>query len=478
MTRKFQKGQSVLLLILALGVFLIGGLGLAIDGSHLYAQRQMAQAAADAAAQAGIMSIFNETNTGANAFGSARRVCSIGDSITPCRYAALNGFGTTAVDTVTLDFPASTTAPAGVPLSATDPVNFIKVTVSRNVNTTLIRAVGASSLANVSATAVAAIVNQLAPIPIVVTHPTLANALSMNGNTHLTILGGPSRAIQVNSRAGLFGSPGPAASPASVDLSGAGPNGTGADFGVYGTPTAAPGSIALGSTGHWTQPASPMRDPLASVNPPLQPANNGTKTTNGCGSGCDLYTPGLYNGGIDVKNRDARFAPGVYYVRNGDFSLKNTTVNMCSTCASSPATGAGMLVYHTGSGAFVVDTNVTAHLLGAGVSTATPPAAPVAPYYGILFFQDRSAAATTHTIGQGNGCLNLQGTLYMTNTLAIMKATPTQYQRMSYNGNPCSNTAVQGEIIAGALELVGSSSLKMSLTPGGYLGIRQVALVN
>ena len=54
-----------------MGIFLIGALGLAIDGGQMYAQRQMAQAAADAAAQAGIMSIFNGTNaTSAYPFGT------------------------------------------------------------------------------------------------------------------------------------------------------------------------------------------------------------------------------------------------------------------------------------------------------------------------------------------------------------------------------------------------------------------------
>ncbi len=63
---------------------------------HLWAQRQMAQAAADAAAQAGIVSIFDGTNTGSNAFGSGSYTCSVTDGTSPCRLARANGFGTTA----------------------------------------------------------------------------------------------------------------------------------------------------------------------------------------------------------------------------------------------------------------------------------------------------------------------------------------------------------------------------------------------
>ena len=57
-----EDGQSILLVVVAMSVFLIGALGLAIDGAQMYAHRQMAQAAADAAAQAGMMSIFRGTN--------------------------------------------------------------------------------------------------------------------------------------------------------------------------------------------------------------------------------------------------------------------------------------------------------------------------------------------------------------------------------------------------------------------------------
>src|SRR6478672_12097824 len=100
--------------MLAMSVFLLGAVGLAIDGSHLYAQRQLAQAAADAAAQAGIMSIFNVTNTtGTHAFtatAGSSFTCSTSDAKTPCYYAqTLNGFNQTS-DTVTVAFPTAATA--------------------------------------------------------------------------------------------------------------------------------------------------------------------------------------------------------------------------------------------------------------------------------------------------------------------------------------------------------------------------------
>src|SRR3954452_20532532 len=73
--RSGERGQAILLVVLGMSIFVLGAIGLAIDGSHLYAQRQMAQAAADAAAQAGIMSIFDGTNgTGTHAFTASSTV--------------------------------------------------------------------------------------------------------------------------------------------------------------------------------------------------------------------------------------------------------------------------------------------------------------------------------------------------------------------------------------------------------------------
>jgi len=90
-----EDGQAIILVVVAMSFFLIGALGLAIDGSQMYAQRQMAQAAADAAAQAGIMSIYDGTNvSSAYAFGTggipiASSICAVADGRTPCVYAAI-----------------------------------------------------------------------------------------------------------------------------------------------------------------------------------------------------------------------------------------------------------------------------------------------------------------------------------------------------------------------------------------------------
>src|SRR5262245_31507612 len=100
MRRKRQSGQAIILVVVAVGLVLMGGLGMAIDAGQLYGHRQMAQSAADSAAQAAILSVYSATNTGGNAFGTegvAGFDCTNGtDARTPCKYARINGFGVTA----------------------------------------------------------------------------------------------------------------------------------------------------------------------------------------------------------------------------------------------------------------------------------------------------------------------------------------------------------------------------------------------
>jgi hypothetical protein len=475
-----ERGQSILLVIVGMSIFVIGAVGLAVDGANMYAHRQMAQAAADAAAQAGIMSIYDGTNTGANAFGTGPFACTATDARTPCVYAKKNSFGGTGVTGTGVDVDFPTSAP-GVNLSGTDAVNLIRVAVYRTLNNGLIRFVGPAT-SQIKAIGVAAIIDVVAPVPIIVTHPNLSGALSSNGNPSITICGGPARSIQVNSTSATSLSLG---SNTTIDLSHAGPadpgnctTGTGADFGNFGGPATKPAVINTGLTGKYVQPASPILDPLALVTPPVNPGGSEPPKTSvangvsGCPASppkpCMLYSPGLYPNGIQVKDETAVFKPGVYYITSKGFSnAANGVMVMATGFPADPATGLGMLVYNTGNGTFDVGSNSSASLVGPDLNSV---------YKGILFFQDRTAAAHAHSLG-GGGSLSLKGTIYITNTLAIMKVTPTQYQSVTLQGNSGSSTIIDGEIIAGALTLGGTPDIRMNLNAGSTLHIRQVALV-
>lgn len=509
--KKGEAGQAVLLVVLSMGIFLIGAVGLAIDGSHLYAQRQMAQAAADAGAEAGILSIFDGSNSvsgNTHGFATAPFTCATSDDRTPCYYAqTMNGFNA-STDTVSVDFP--TAATAGVPtgtLSATDPVNLIRVTVSRTVSTTLMALLG-PTFSTVSASGTAAIVTVSSPVPIIVTHPTNPSTFSSNGGITIQICGGPSRSIQVNSSNSATQSVSGGSNI--VDLSKAGPkdpgnctSGTGADFGDFGGPSSPLFNLSAG-VGSYVQPASPIQDPLADVPVPAKPATTRTgpihvsaggvtpgslspyytgqascPTTTSPG-GCDFYLPGDYPGGITAtgsNNYIAYFFPGLYYMdSNGFIGGSNGNMQMYPGGNSDTVNGigSGMLVYNTGSGLFIVGKNAAANLVGSD---------PTSVYKGILFFEDRSAPANTkkntqdHIIG-GGGALALSGTIYINNSLSVMTADATHYQLLQLQGGGGNNTLIQGEIITNELLLGGNGTIRMNLNPAAITPVRQVALVN
>lgn len=504
--RKREAGQAILIVVLAISLFMLGALGFAIDGSHLYAQRVMAQAAADAAAQAGMMSIFDGTS---GAWGSHTAglsfTCGTSDTAAACQYAqGMNGFNLTGdVVTVTPN-PTVTVCPGNACLSG-DPINLLQVTVQRSVKTTLMALLGPSA-STIKAVGIAGIVAITSPTPIIITHPTMAGALNMNGNTGITITGGPQRSIQINS-SGTNPAGAAYAGPSSgnVDLSGAGPSGTGGDFGTFGGPATNPGNVLLGTTGHYLDPASPVQDPFASVSPPAKPTTTPPQNGQSCSilghcgncpggaSSCTEYLPGLYTSGINTASI-SMFDPGIYYLENGGFSTKNSTVGMCGGCATDPTTVSGILIYDTvttpktgtitptncdATGGFTIDTNSVDVFWGAGVSSANLTGVPSSPYYGLLFFEDRNACSQTHTLGKGNGCFSIIGTIYITNLLSTMVAYPTSlYQSVLYHGTPCTGVQNYGEIIVSQLTVKGTSGINMGLFPSGFLKVRQVALVD
>jgi hypothetical protein len=98
------------------------------------------------------------------------------------------------------------------------------------------------------------------------------------------------------------------------------------------------------------------------------------------------------------------------------------------------------------------------------------------PFGGILFFQARNSPARQHSFDGGSG-LVLNGTVYMTNTVATMTASPTTFQTLELQGNAGSTTRIAGMIIVDRLTLGGNPAIRMTLDPTSSLNIRQVALV-
>ena len=74
--------------------------------------------------------------------------------------------------------------------------------------------------------------------------------------------------------------------------------------------------------------------------------------------------------------------------------------------------------------------------------------------------------------------MTLVGTIYLTNTLAIMNADSTHYQELDLQGGSGSGTLVQGEIIVGTLQLGGNGSIAMNLSSTVTYTVSKIALVN
>jgi hypothetical protein len=425
-----ERGQSVLLLVVAASLFLIGALGLAIDGAQMYAQWQLAQAAADAAAQAGMMSIFRGTNaTSPYPFATATppiasSVCTTTDGRTPCVYARLDGFGATNSDIVTLSFP---TTVSGVTLS-TVTVPALTVTVQRTLKTSLIRFLKGSATTVIKAKATAGLDGKVSPDCIIVLDPSAQNAFLANNGATVATTGCQ---IAVNST-----------SSQGASISG-GASVTGVELDVVGG-CSCTGTYPTLKTG---QPA--VADPFASL-PALTPGS--------CVAHPTMYTPvsgttiqpGTYCGGITVSNgvTGITFASGTYIIKGGGLTFGGGVT----------ASGSGVMFYLTG-------TNATyASLTIANGATVTVSAPTSGVYQGVLFYQDRSITSSSNASFAGGAAMNLTGSLYF----------PTTNVAFSNGVSGADTTA----IVAKQVSFVGGANIKYDPT-GALTGLiaKSIALM-
>ena len=381
-----QDGQAVIIVVVAMSILLIGALGLALDGGQMYAHRQMAQAAADAAAQAGILNILDGTNaTSGHPFGTgtppiASSACTTADLRTPCVYARDNGFGGTSSDTVTLSFPATV---SGVTLSSVS-VPAFAVTVQRTLKTGLIRFIGGPATTTIGAKATAGITGAVSPYCISILDPSAQYAFNANGGLTVTASG---CRIYVNS----------SNSGAVTVVGGANVTATGID--VVGG--------AVVNNGGSTTPApnvgaAAVADPFASLAAPslgnctLHPTMTNPATN-------AVLSPGTYCGGIYVGNgaTNVTFSAGIYVINGGGVSLNGS---------GKTVSGSGVMFYLTGTNATYASVAVQN---GVSVTFSAPTSG---AYLGVLFFQDRSITSSQNAVFTGGATMNLTGSLYFPTT--------------------------------------------------------------
>jgi hypothetical protein len=333
--RRRQSGQSIAMVLMVLGIFLLGAVAFSVDFANAYFHRQNAQGAADAACTAGIMDLL--ANAQGNTLGNfpagsppATFQCSANPTSAPCQYAALNGYSTTGLtantpsNDVQVSFPGAVTGVTAPP-SAQAPFPFMQVNLTDRVGLGFSGMITGNRTMDVGAQAICALQEDKSPVPIIVLNPTCSHAFEVSGSATATIVGGPTRSIQVNSNSTTCAAAtknGGCSGTGTIDLTKAGPNFNGANFGVFGTPTTAPSGFN-GGTGVWTPGATPITDPYALVTKPTQPATTPPQTgtpvapgVHGCPDdhGCTEFQPGVYTSAITVSGGTAIFDPGLYYI--------------------------------------------------------------------------------------------------------------------------------------------------------------------
>jgi len=406
-----ESGQTMLLVLLALSLFLLGVVGFAVDFGYLWFHRQAAQTAADAACTAGVMDMLSGATGGTPSSGFTPGTafnCSAASSASPCLYAKKNGIDATAglvvgqaSSEVGVTFPSSvsglpacstgTGAPPICNASSFTANPFMQVNVTDRVPTFFSGLISGSRTVDVGAQATCAVVFSSAPIPLLILDPRNESSVTNNGNFQITIEGGPQRSIQVNSSSssavnisGVSGN---------FDLSHGGPNNTGSDFGVTGNESAT--NYTGGSTGTWLSKSGAISDPFAQipappvpgapvrpsdltaaqcpaipchVTPATLPSNHGCQDAT---NGCELYTPGLYTtaNAIQTFKKVVLFDPGIYYMQS-DLSADS------QTCIR-PGTGTddgsgGSMFYFSGTHTLNVSANSGTYGVCGALTTKVP----------------------------------------------------------------------------------------------------------
>jgi hypothetical protein len=313
--RSSQHGQTLIPIVIFIGLFLMAMLGVAADYTQVWAHRQMAQGAADAACEAGAADLYlnavDPSSSGQNGLQSFSWIgadfdCSVNTSSPPCTYATLNGYSGSNVH---VSFPSSLPGVAPLPSTLATTFPYMEVTITDPVPMSFTKMVGAASMVNIKAKAGCGVSPINVPVPLVILHTSASGSLSVTGSSKIRIFGGPQRSIQIDSKDSA------ALTAGSIDLSQGGPAipPTGSDLAVFGGPATKPGSVDVGSTGHYISPAAPFGDPFATKSVPPVPGTLGSARPvpfgiNGCPdpNGCVEFTPGNYTG----CNKSSAINPG------------------------------------------------------------------------------------------------------------------------------------------------------------------------
>lgn len=419
--RRQQSGQ-VLPVMACVLLAMIAILGLVMDAGMIQANRRHGQRAADAAAQAGARWLLGgqASSNVASAISAARL------------YAAQNMI---LSNNVSVEIPPTSSR------YFNGSNGYVRVLVTRPVNTTFMRLFLRLPTATVAAYATAGSVPAPIPIAVLALNPTKRAAQMVGGGGILKVVGG---SVQVNS-----------SHRQAVSIDG---NTTveATEFNVVGgvdNPESIQGTLSRGA------PAEP--DPFANTVAPLIYDHNivlygdgttGSTSPSSAGSwdnprsttlsgNATLY-PGIYYGGIKITGGNITMMPGRYVMAGGGFSVSGSGTGV---------SGTDVFIYNTydpyqmtGAGAYG-DINLTG-----GANLLAPTAATDGYYKGLLFFNDRNPSNTS--------VIKLSGQLEAGNTAPLK----------GFIYSPNGDVQISGGAGSQGLGIVADT---IKVTGGGTLGV-------
>jgi Flp pilus assembly protein TadG len=357
---KLRRGSVALLVALCLVGF-VGVAAIALDGGVLVDKRRHVQAAADAAALAAAVDMYQTypKNSGMDVLKTAYQ-----SALTTAAAMGFTNDGANSV--VTVNIP---------PLSGPfiSQAGYAEVIVQWNQNRSFSKIFGSGTIP-VTARAVAA--GKWAPFNngIIVLHPTAPQALYANGNGTTRVQGANIIVDSNNTQAAVtVGNSVVSDAGKTVAITGSNPGYSG-NF---------QGTVLTGQ--------QPTPDPLAYL-PAPDPSTMTTQSNPG-GTTVTLY-PGRYLGGLTFAGQQSvTMQPGIYYMDGGSFSFSGQG-NLSAT---------GVMIYSTQG----------ISITGQGTVTWSPPTSGI--YTGISYFQSRTS--TTTSLITGNGKFNITGTMYVPDAL-------------------------------------------------------------
>ncbi len=392
-----EFGQALILIaIVFLGMLMM--VGVAIDAGQVYSARRAMQEAADAAAYAGAVTLYQGGSQG-QAFTRAR------DD------ATRNGF-TNSVQGTTVTVNQPTTAPYNTS-------SYIEVTITRNVQTSLVPAQAAITVVTVHAIAGADSLNNDYAIMALDRNPT-TNAFVVGASANLNISGGGIIVNSTAAQAAINATPDllwdiscPSTNPCNIDIAGGTPS-------LW--PSADPGAPDYFNGMRTGQPQ--VADPFAGYPKPSTtslPCGTEAQCTNrpGFGPGSDTIGTGIYTSQV----RDTNLCHGIYILKGGgmggDIGIDTTSTD--------PVTGdvcdGKVFIFNTMSN-YPLSGGTCSAMGVSGNHDMTMLAMTTGVYAGLLVYQDAACTATM-TFGGTAFLLAATGTIYLPNAAFYANGHPT-----------------------------------------------------